>query len=173
MKKPRWVPLDVRVFLGEVNPMTRLGYELGPRRGIAKYCSPEKANPAVDPCRAWPALLDRQIGRRRLHDALAAAATELWPNMADYLEAGWNLLQDLGDVLTGFAKTGAAAARGDRFVEGQDRSQLILVPDCLDHYVGEDNPGTLHFSEASPEWFSTTQVTGAIMLLALWEIRYS
>ena len=27
-----------------------------------------------------------------------------------------------------------------RFVEGQERSQLILLPDCLDDYVGEDNP---------------------------------
>ena len=27
-----------------------------------------------------------------------------------------------------------------RFVEGQNRSQLILLPDCLDDYVGEDNP---------------------------------
>ena len=27
-----------------------------------------------------------------------------------------------------------------RFIEGQDRSQLILLPDCLDDYVGEDNP---------------------------------
>ena len=27
-----------------------------------------------------------------------------------------------------------------RFVEGQDRSQLILLPECLDDYVGEDNP---------------------------------
>jgi transposase len=27
-----------------------------------------------------------------------------------------------------------------RFVEGQDRSQLILLADCLDDYVGEDNP---------------------------------
>ena len=27
-----------------------------------------------------------------------------------------------------------------RFVEGRDRSQLILLPDCLDDYVGEDNP---------------------------------
>ena len=26
-----------------------------------------------------------------------------------------------------------------RFVEGQDRRQLILLPDCLDDYVGEDN----------------------------------
>ena len=34
--------------------------------------------------------------------------------MADYLEAGWELLQDLGDVLTEFAKTGAAAARAHR-----------------------------------------------------------
>src|SRR5690348_12178329 len=27
-----------------------------------------------------------------------------------------------------------------RLVEGQDRSQLILLPDCMDDYVGEDNP---------------------------------
>jgi transposase len=27
-----------------------------------------------------------------------------------------------------------------RFIEGQDRSQLILLPDCLDDFVGEDNP---------------------------------
>ena len=35
----------------------------------------------------------------------------------------------------GFGGTGMK-----RFVEGQDRSQLILLPDCLDDYVGEDNP---------------------------------
>jgi hypothetical protein len=27
-----------------------------------------------------------------------------------------------------------------RFVVGQDRSQLILLPECLDDYVGEENP---------------------------------
>jgi len=27
-----------------------------------------------------------------------------------------------------------------RFVEGQDRAQLILLPECLDDYVGENNP---------------------------------
>ena len=27
-----------------------------------------------------------------------------------------------------------------RFVEGQDRGQLILLPECLDDYVGENNP---------------------------------
>src|SRR5271163_3564575 len=27
-----------------------------------------------------------------------------------------------------------------RFVEGQDRGQLILLPECLDDYVGDDNP---------------------------------
>jgi len=27
-----------------------------------------------------------------------------------------------------------------RFVVGQDRSQLILLPECLDEYVGEENP---------------------------------
>jgi transposase len=27
-----------------------------------------------------------------------------------------------------------------RFVEGQDRAQLMLLPQCLDDFVGEDNP---------------------------------
>ena len=27
-----------------------------------------------------------------------------------------------------------------RFVEGEDRSQVILLPECLDDFVGEDNP---------------------------------
>ena len=27
-----------------------------------------------------------------------------------------------------------------RYIGGQERSQLILLPDCLDDYVGEDNP---------------------------------
>jgi transposase len=30
--------------------------------------------------------------------------------------------------------------RVKRFVEGQDRAQLILLPECLDDFVGEDNP---------------------------------
>jgi transposase len=27
-----------------------------------------------------------------------------------------------------------------RFVEGEDRCQSLLLPECLDDYVGEDNP---------------------------------
>ena len=27
-----------------------------------------------------------------------------------------------------------------RFIEGEDRSQVTLLPECLDDYVGEDNP---------------------------------
>jgi len=27
-----------------------------------------------------------------------------------------------------------------RFVEGDDRTQATLLPECLDDYVGEDNP---------------------------------
>ena len=27
-----------------------------------------------------------------------------------------------------------------RFVEGEDRSQVVLLPECLDDYVTEDNP---------------------------------
>jgi transposase len=30
--------------------------------------------------------------------------------------------------------------RVKRFVEGQDRAQLMLLPECLDDFVGEDNP---------------------------------
>ena len=27
-----------------------------------------------------------------------------------------------------------------RFIEGQDRQQVTLLPECLDDFVGEDNP---------------------------------
>lgn len=27
-----------------------------------------------------------------------------------------------------------------RFVEGEDRSQIRLLPQCLDDFIGEDNP---------------------------------
>ena len=27
-----------------------------------------------------------------------------------------------------------------RFVEGEDRNQVTLLPECLDDYIGEDNP---------------------------------
>jgi transposase len=27
-----------------------------------------------------------------------------------------------------------------RFIEGEDRTQVTLLPDCLDDYVAEDNP---------------------------------
>ena len=27
-----------------------------------------------------------------------------------------------------------------RFIEGEDRSQVTLLPECLDDYVGQDNP---------------------------------
>ena len=34
----------------------------------------------------------------------------------------------------------SGGTRVKRFVEGQDRDQLILLPECLDDYVGENNP---------------------------------
>ena len=34
----------------------------------------------------------------------------------------------------------SGGTRVKRFVEGQDRSQLILLPECLDDYVGVNNP---------------------------------
>ena len=27
-----------------------------------------------------------------------------------------------------------------RFVEGEDRTQVTLLPECLDDYIAEDNP---------------------------------
>lgn len=27
-----------------------------------------------------------------------------------------------------------------RFIEGQDRHQVTLLPECLDDFIGEDNP---------------------------------
>ena len=33
-----------------------------------------------------------------------------------------------------------------RFVRGADRSQMTLLPECLDDWVGEDNP--VHVIEA-------------------------
>jgi transposase len=27
-----------------------------------------------------------------------------------------------------------------RFIEGEDRQQVLLLPECLDDYVAEDNP---------------------------------
>jgi len=27
-----------------------------------------------------------------------------------------------------------------RFIEGEDRSQVTLLPECIDDYIGQDNP---------------------------------
>ena len=27
-----------------------------------------------------------------------------------------------------------------RYIQGSDRSQVTLLPECLDDYIGEDNP---------------------------------
>ena len=64
---------------------------------------------------AGPALLDRQVGRRRLQDRLAGAAGVAGPDVADHLQPRRDLLEDLGDVLAepGQAReVGAAAATG-------------------------------------------------------------
>jgi transposase len=34
----------------------------------------------------------------------------------------------------------SGGTRVKRFVEGQDRAQLMLLRECLDDFVGEDNP---------------------------------
>ncbi len=30
-----------------------------------------------------------------------------------------------------------------RFVEGEDRKQVTLLPECLDDFIAEDNPGRI------------------------------
>ena len=39
-----------------------------------------------------------------------------------------------------FCQGDFGGTRVKRFVEGQDRAQLMLLPECLDDFVGEDNP---------------------------------
>src|SRR5499427_541950 len=39
-----------------------------------------------------------------------------------------------------YSPRGFGGTEMKRFVEGQDRGQLILLPECLDDYVGEENP---------------------------------
>ena len=39
-----------------------------------------------------------------------------------------------------FAEGLSGGTRVKRFVEGRDRAQLMLLPECLDDFVGEDNP---------------------------------
>src|SRR5499427_3099805 len=39
-----------------------------------------------------------------------------------------------------FCQGDFGGTRVKRFVEGRDRAQLILLPECLDDFVGEDNP---------------------------------
>ena len=34
----------------------------------------------------------------------------------------------------------AAGRHMKRFIEGEDRSQVTLLPECLDDYIAEDNP---------------------------------
>jgi hypothetical protein len=63
---------------------------------------------------AGPALLDRQVGRRRLQYPLARPAAQLGPDMADHLEPSRDLLQDLGHVLAQLGEVRAAAAGADR-----------------------------------------------------------
>ena len=58
---------------------------------------------------------DRSARRRRLHDLLAGGATELRPDVADYLEPRRHVFQDLGDILAKGPQspaTGRAVAGG-------------------------------------------------------------
>ena len=50
---------------------------------------------------------------------------------------GSSLCENAGSgILSGDVR----GTRVKRFVEGHDRAQLILLPECLDDFVGEDNP---------------------------------
>jgi len=40
-----------------------------------------------------------------------------------------------------------------RFIEGEDRHQVTLLPECLDDYIGEDNPVRVSM-RSSRNWIS-------------------
>jgi hypothetical protein len=71
-----------------------------------------------DQARPRPAAFDRQRRHRRLHNALAGAAAQLWAEVADHLEAGGDVFEHLALVLADPAEGRAAAARAaaGRFV---------------------------------------------------------
>jgi hypothetical protein len=46
--------------------------------------------------------VDRPARRRGLHNHVAAGAAHLGTHMADDLEAGWDILQHLGDIFASF-----------------------------------------------------------------------
>ena len=43
-----------------------------------------------------------------------------------------------------------------RFIEGEDRSQVTLLPECLDDYIAEDNPVRVVEAFVSPPKFEPT-----------------
>ena len=78
---------------------------------------------------AGAAFLDREVGGGCLQDGLAGPAGVAWPDMADDLEPGRDLLQHFGDVLAELGqalRVGAAAAAGEyRLVQDGLARQMI------------------------------------------------
>ena len=88
---------------------------------------------------------------RRFADILTDACARLGADVVRYsfivVDLHHLLLAGLPAHLCENARSGilrwgwmSGGTRVKRFVEGQDRDQLILLPECLDDYVGENNP---------------------------------
>jgi len=80
-----------------------------------------------DEVRAWPPLVDWQIGSRRLRDHLARSTGVDWTDVTDDLELRGDLLEDFGNF---FADLGAAggviAATGELGLEDDDLAREMI-----------------------------------------------
>jgi hypothetical protein len=75
--------------------------------------------------------------RKRLRNEANVAARYLTSGG----RSGWRCPRLCEKASSGILPGGmSGGTRVKRFVEGQDRAQLMLLPECLDDFVGEDNP---------------------------------
>ena len=99
----------------ECDAFARVDDGLAVQRGVIAVLGDHHVR---DQARPRPAAFDRQRRHRRLHNALAGAATQLWAEMADHLEAGGDIFEHFALVLSDPAEGRATATRAaaGRFV---------------------------------------------------------
>lgn len=93
----------------ELDPFSRVDLSLAIQRQVVAVLRHEHVGQQP---RAGPPALDRQRRQRRLGDALAGPAGELWPDVPDHLEARWHVFEHLGHVLAERAQIAAALRAG-------------------------------------------------------------
>ncbi len=77
--------------------------------------------------RSGQATIDRAARRRLLHDAVAAAAAQLRPHLADHLEVRRHVLEHLGDVFAELPQRAAAIGAGFLLRrDGSDFARQVL-----------------------------------------------